>query len=418
MALTFAILDLAMAHGNSRASTKRISLRLFVNVTDIHDPVGKVTRATTYYSQISLGDPSRLFTVLVDTGSSHLWVFGRDCYQSPCLLHQRYGPASSRTSALPLGRLPAKISTTFGTGELVGRPVRDRVCINEVVVGRFSVSSRFCSDLDLLMAERETPSIFDSLPFDGILGLAPVPIEEDEASSFSSQLLKSGLSVFRVIMHDTNAVDAGEVVFSSEVDASGVLAWATPLGNFREDEHWLVSLLSISVGHEEVFLCDAQARAASESELCPALVDTGSSWMMGPEQHADRVLDAIDPGADCSKSQQLLDMKVLIAGVDGPLELTLGPEDYVERFDDECGAAFSPLSLPEGVPDVWILGQPLLRRYATTYDLRTSSVGFERTVGGSRPAMMIPSRAGFTVVAERHSPLRSDSLLPGLEPIL
>ena len=53
--------------------------------------------------------------------------------------------------------------------------------------------------------------------------------------------------------------------------------------------------------------------------------------------------------------------------------LSVRPEDYLT----DCEAQVSAIAVPE-LPRLWVLGQPLLRRYASTFDLRSGRVGFTR----------------------------------------
>ena len=53
--------------------------------------------------------------------------------------------------------------------------------------------------------------------------------------------------------------------------------------------------------------------------------------------------------------------------------LTVPSESYVL----DCEAQLSSIALP-ALPGLWILGQPLLRRYATAFDAERRAVGFKR----------------------------------------
>lgn len=154
--------------------------------------------------------------------------------------------------------------------------------------------------------------------------------------------------------------------FTKDVDSE--VAWAISCKASRNDGHWLVPLLSIKIGDRIVFSC--------EEEPCCAAVDTGATWMMGPGNQMSDVLEAMDPEADCSGMGQLRTMEISIAGLEAPIDLSLSPAEYVDRYDGVCSAMLSPLMMPPGVPLIWVIGQPVLRKYVTTFDVFSSSVGF------------------------------------------
>merc|ERR1719408_1119541 len=100
---------------------------------------GKIASFKTSYSGvISVGSPQRQeFRVVFDTGSAHVVLPALECGSESCLLHRRYNMAASRSAALvnadgsvvEPGDYADQATIGFGTGEITGEFVKDRVCL-------------------------------------------------------------------------------------------------------------------------------------------------------------------------------------------------------------------------------------------------------------------------------------------------
>lgn len=104
----------------------------------LHSSGGVVQHKSAYYGQISIGGPqSQLFEVVFDTGSGHLVLPSTMCRSQTCLEHRRYKRKASLlaedidvdgTPVQP-GQMRDQITVSFGTGEVTGVFVRDRMCL-------------------------------------------------------------------------------------------------------------------------------------------------------------------------------------------------------------------------------------------------------------------------------------------------
>merc|ERR1719183_887569 len=100
---------------------------------------GKIASFKTSYSgEISVGSPQRQeFRVVFDTGSGHVVLPAVECGSESCLLHRRYNMAASKSAALvnvdgtvvAPGDYADQATIGFGTGEITGEFVKDRVCL-------------------------------------------------------------------------------------------------------------------------------------------------------------------------------------------------------------------------------------------------------------------------------------------------
>lgn len=110
-----------------------------------------------YYAPITLGNPPQEFKVVLDTGSSNLWVPSKECTSIACFLHAKYDSAES-TSYKPNG---TEFAIQYGSGSVEGFISQDTLGISDLKVK------------DQLFGEttKEPGLAFAFGKFDGILGL-------------------------------------------------------------------------------------------------------------------------------------------------------------------------------------------------------------------------------------------------------
>jgi len=69
-----------------------------------------------YYGEVDIGSPAQTFKVILDTGSSNLWVPSSTCKSIACILHKRYNHAKS-SSYVANG---TNFNITYGSGAVDG----------------------------------------------------------------------------------------------------------------------------------------------------------------------------------------------------------------------------------------------------------------------------------------------------------
>ena len=108
-----------------------------------------------YYGNITIGTPGENFRVIMDTGSSNLWVPGAHCITKACKNHSKYDPASSSSGkkcANP-GTWPeggCTLILPYGSGTVFGNIVEDTVtmggiAISDQLLGAKNAFSEPCS---------------------------------------------------------------------------------------------------------------------------------------------------------------------------------------------------------------------------------------------------------------------------------
>merc|ERR1711957_1025921 len=132
--------------------------------------------------------------------------------------------------------------------------------------------------------------------------------------------------------------------------------------------YWLVSASDIKIGGESSGACGWVLG-------CEMVVDTGTSLLAGPPKAVTPLLAKIgNVSEDCSNVKSLPTLTFSIGGKD----FDLGPDFYVLRGKDDSGKEACQVGIQAvnvGVP-IWILGDPFLRKYYTTWDAEKNQVGF------------------------------------------
>lgn len=122
-----------------------------------------------------------------------------------------------------------------------------------------------------------------------------------------------------------------------------------------------------------------------------AVLDTGSSLIMGPKPIVEKILAAIGVKENCT-SQNVEQMPTLSMSLqENGAELQLGPTDYLDVLALADGIFCWPhlLATPDtGKGAALVLGMPFLRAYYTTFDVAGKRVGFA-------PAKKDPRTAGL-----------------------
>jgi acyl CoA:acetate/3-ketoacid CoA transferase alpha subunit len=78
-----------------------------------------------YYGPLTIGTPAQPFTVIIDTGSSNLWVPSSSCTSLACTTHNKYNQAKSSTYVAN----NKKFSIQYGSGAVSGVLSEDTVTL-------------------------------------------------------------------------------------------------------------------------------------------------------------------------------------------------------------------------------------------------------------------------------------------------
>nr|XP_020653661.1 gastricsin-like [Pogona vitticeps] len=312
-----------------------------------------------YFGEISIGTPPQNFLVLMDSGSSNLWVPSVYCSTAACGNHHRFNPSASSTYS----NNGQTYTLYYGAGDLSIMLGYDTVQVQNIVV----------TNQEFGLSENEPTTPFYYADFDGIMGMAYPPLAVGGGATLMQQMLEQGqLSepVFSFYFSRQPTVQYGGELILGGVDNqlySGEISW-TPV---TREVYWQIGIEEFAIGNEATGWC---------SDGCQAIVDTGTTQITIPKQYLGTFLQAV--GAEdyngeflvnCNNVQNMPTITFVINGSEFPLP----PSAYVSNNDGTCIVVVEPTYLPSpnGEP-LWILGDVFLREYYSVFDMANNRVGF------------------------------------------
>lgn len=309
-----------------------------------------------YFSEIEIGTPPQKFKVILDTGSSNLWVPSKQCGSIACYLHTKYDSSASSTYKTN----GTSFEIRYGSGSLSGFVSQDTVSIGDLTVKK----------QDFAEATSEPGLAFAFGRFDGILGLGYDTISVNKIVPPFYNMVNQGLldePVFAFYLGSTDK--ESEVVFggADEDHYSGKLI-KLPI---RRKAYWEVQFDSITFGKD-----------TAEFDGMGAILDTGTSLIALPTTIADLLNTQIGAKkgfngqytVECSKRDSLPDLTFTLSGHD----FAIGPYDYILEVSGSCISAFMGMDFPEPVGPLAILGDAFLRRWYSVYDLGENTVALAK----------------------------------------
>jgi len=378
-------------------SSKKVVIPLSKQYVPVIRKNRVVTHRTAYYGKVFIGLPQpQEFSVVFDTGSAHFLVPSSKCKSESCSHHNRYDRDISQ-SAVDIDHQGVavdkasqdrdEVSVEFGTGAISGEIAYEVVCLKHHAGKTIedALMTSECTKIRTVLATEMSSEPFMSFKFDGVLGLSLDSLALHPEFSFFGQMKRLNPSMepcFGVFLSSSDQFPS-EITFGGhdERRLASAIQWTPVLR--PELGYWQIQLKKVMIGGEEVELC--------KSGDCVAIIDTGTSLLGVPRQitqHVHWLLarsvpnnpDEIDcrqhPGPDIT-----FDI--------GDVQLSLGPEEYsrpaglrvitnsTKETEFVCRASLLPVDQSEPLSaKTWLLAEPVLRKYYTTFDWVGKRIGF------------------------------------------
>uniref|UniRef100_UPI00398F3589 cathepsin D-like isoform X2 n=1 Tax=Pristiophorus japonicus TaxID=55135 RepID=UPI00398F3589 len=288
-----------------------------------------------YYGKISIGTPPQPFTVVFDTGSSNLWVPSSHCsiWDIACWIHHKYKSDASSTYV----KNGTAFAIRYGSGSLSGFLSQDTVTIGDMVTPRQVFGE----------AIKQPGIVFVTAKFDGILGMAYPRISVDGVLPVFDNMMEQKLvekNIFSFYLNRNASTQPGGELLLGGVDPKYYTGDFHYI-NVTRQAYWQIEADQVTVG-DGLTLCKGG---------CQAIVDTGTSLIVGPVEEIRALQRAI-----------------------GALPLIQGE---ISKFGQTiCLSGFLGMNIPPPAGPLWILGDVFIGRYYTVFDRASNRVGFAEAV--------------------------------------
>jgi len=132
-----------------------------------------------------------------------------------------------------------------------------------------------------------------------------------------------------------------------------------------EQKYWALALKSVAQGTKVI-----------DASKYKAVIDSGTSLLVGPKELVDPLIQGIRVRKDCSNVKNLPTMSFTIDSQ----TYTLEPSDYVLSITQsgvtECLLGVQSMDFPAGF-NYFIMGDVFMRKYPTYFNLNDNTVSFQ-----------------------------------------
>lgn len=320
---------------------------------------------TGYYGTIAIGTPPMSYDVILDTGSSDLWLTSSTC-GTGCGTSPTYDPAKSST----FQNLSTPFEIQYGSGAVAGY-----IAEETVQMAGFSVAKQGFGVVNALS------SAFNTNPVSGIMGLAWSPLSSTHQTPFWQTLASGGSwdsALFGVQLTRYGNVsgaaqnEPGGVIDMGYTNSSlytGSIEYHNVIGT---PQYWEINLNTLTV----------QGKSINIAGALTAIIDTGTTNIAGPADAIASIYAQI-PGSQAGTGQlegyytYPCSTTVNVQFNFGGNTWSMSPADFTHSrvSSTECLGAFFVSSIGQGGPS-WIIGDAFLKNVYSVFKYSPASVGF------------------------------------------
>ncbi|KAG0696968.1 aspartic peptidase domain-containing protein, partial [Suillus ampliporus] len=344
-------------------------------------PITDEQNDLSYSGVVSIGTPPQTFNIILDTGSSDLWVATSAC--ASCASTE-FTTSKSSTYQVSGPSIPI----TYGSGSVNGITSQDTVSF-----GGFTITKQ-----EFLAVTSTTTGLIDG-DLSGIMGLGFTSISALGTTPFwealynASQLAEPLFSFYleRYIDQSVMNTAPGGMLTLGGTNSSLYQGSIEYLSLTGPQSYWLLNVNSVSVQGKSISVPSSSALAA---------IDTGTTLIAAPSSVTANIYAQI-PGSVALTGEYAglyafpctanVAVTMSFGGTDwaiNPLDMNVGvvPTSVVASTTQMCaGGIFdvgSSIGSGSNVP-TWIIGDTFLKNVYTVFRANPAAVGFAQLASGS-----------------------------------
>ncbi|WVQ93000.1 hypothetical protein IAU59_000063 [Kwoniella sp. CBS 9459] len=336
-----------------------------------------------YSGSVSIGTPAQDFLLIMDTGSSDLWVAGAECSSSSCQGVSSFSESSSSTYST--SNAPFNIS--YGSGDADGFLASDAV-----ELAGFTVTGQTFAIVT------STTARLISAPLSGLMGLGWKSIASSRATPFWQALAASGswtdpefgfyLARYRGDNSASSVEEEGGEMVLGGTNTSQYTGSINYIDIAEADlDYWRIPVEVLNVQGSAITI-------TSTSGYSPqAAIDTGTTLIGVPSSVAQSIYSQIPNSEALSASsgydgyyQYPCDTATNVTIQFGGLSYAISNADMnlgsFTRDSSMCTGAFFEMDLSSASPIQWIVGASFLKNVYSTFRYSPPAIGFAQLANG------------------------------------
>lgn len=340
--------------------------------------IGDQSQDALYFAAVEIGTPAQSLNVILDTGSSDLWVVDDSC--QTCSSSTPVFDVSASTSVKTDTASRPDTTISYGSGAVAGTLSSDTVAM-----------AGFTVDSQVFLAVDRTTSGLLSGTVSGIMGLAFQRLAATEAVPFWETLANNNqLSDPEMSFHLDR--HRGERTFVNEQEGGSFTLGGTNSSLFQGDiefldaqgeSYWLLEMNSLTVQGNSISLS-----GSSTTRL--AAIDTGTTLIGGPSADVKAFWATIDGSREASNEAGLyafpcdtnVEVTISFGGKAWPINSTDMILSRESTGSDMCLGGVFDLSAGSNIPansnaPGWVVGATFLKNvYSVFRASNPPAIGF------------------------------------------
>lgn len=329
---------------------------------------------SSYIATISIGTPPQQMNVVLDTGSSDLWITSDQC--ANCNTGTPLFQTSKSTSAQYSS---TNVQLSYGSGQVSGNLAQDIV-----TMAGFTIQKQIFAAVNVVSQNFLNGNV------SGILGLAFEPLAQTQTTPFWQALIQNNqLSAPEMSFYMTRLVDVanapdeapGGTFTLGGTDSSfytGDIEYLNVIGS--PPSFWFLSLSQVTVQGKSISITTGSSAIAA--------IDTGTTLIGGPSKDVAAIYNAIPGSQPLPQSGGLyaFPCKTQVA-----VTMSFGGKSWAINIADmiiaqvpqssDCVGGIFDLSLGSNVPPdsgnpSWVVGDTFLKNVYSVFRSSPPSVGF------------------------------------------